>query len=190
MRCSQHRCSLVPRARGVAASPGVGVNLGSIQVDDVLSPGGGYDLPTLGVINTGDEALRYEVSVRYRADQDEQRPGEDWFSFQPQGFRLEPGESQPVDIRLTLPTGARPGAYFAHLEAHPVADDRGAIGVAAATRLSFTVDDAGWFSAQRHRLNRWLDEYGPWTYVIPGGLLAAFTIYKLGAAYSIDIRRR
>lgn len=124
-----------------AAQVGVGVNVGRISVDEVLSPGGSYTLPRIGVINTGGQASEYSVRVTYRADQEQERPPQSWFSFHPEVFRLEPGESQSVMPRVHVPPTARPGEYAALIEAYPVAEDRPgvAIGVAAATRVDFTV---------------------------------------------------
>jgi hypothetical protein len=95
------------------ADRGVGVNLGRIEIDDRLLPGGAYNLPTLGVINTGDEPGEYEVVITHQQDQREERPPEGWFSFQPQRFFLAAGRTQNVRIRLTLPAGAKPCDYFA-----------------------------------------------------------------------------
>ena len=55
----------------VHADRGVGVSLGSISIDEVLRPGGSYGLPVLGVLNSGDEASEYLVTVSY----DEQQAG-------------------------------------------------------------------------------------------------------------------
>jgi len=38
------------------ANVGVGVGLGKIQIDELLKSGGIYKLPSIPVINTGDEA--------------------------------------------------------------------------------------------------------------------------------------
>ena len=173
----------------VDADRGVGVNLGRIAIEDKLSPGGGYNLPTLGVINTGGEPGNYEVVISYVQDQKEMRPPASWFDFQPQRFFLEAGQTQSVRIRLTLPTGADPGDYFAFIEAHPIAESAGVtVGVAAATRLSFTVKPANWLEAQRVRLNRFIDENEPWSYVVPGAILAALVLLFTRRFFRIRLR--
>ena len=43
----------------VLGGVGVGVNLGKIEIDEPLKPGGIYNFPSIGVINTGDEAGDY-----------------------------------------------------------------------------------------------------------------------------------
>jgi hypothetical protein len=178
---------LAPAA--VHADPGVGVNLGRIQIDDRLAPGGGYSLPTLGVTNTGDEPGDYEVVISYVHDQKELRPPAGWVDFQPREFFLEPGQTQNVRIRLTLPTGADPGDYFAFLEAHPVAKGNGvSVGVAAATRLSFTVKPANWFEAQRVLLNRFIDDNEPWSFVVPGAILVLLLLLLVRKFFRIGLR--
>jgi len=102
------------------ASVGVGVNLGKINIDEPLKPGGLYTFPIIGVINTGDEEGDYAFEVTYHQDQPELRPEGEWFSFNPATFHLKAGESQNVEIKLSLPVKMKPGNYFAYLEAHPV----------------------------------------------------------------------
>ncbi len=158
------------------AAPGVGVNLGSITVNEALKPGGSYTLPAIGVINTGDEARVYEVSVQ--GIEGARQPDADWFHFDPAQFALNPGDTRDVDIRLVLPTGTSSGDYAAHLEAHPVNTGGQSVGIAVATKLSFHVQPASWLDAQRERFNRWLDESTPWSYLAAGGLVVAFLATK------------
>src|SRR5690606_14056062 len=103
-----------------------------------------------------------------------------WFSFQPDSFSLEPGQSRQVSVRIDLSRNAEPGEYFALLRAQTVGDGAAGteVGVAAATKLTFSVEPASWFQAQRHRLNRWLDDMAPWAYIAPLGLLAVFLVLK------------
>lgn len=170
--------ALMATASIARADVGVGVNLGRIEIDDELSPGGRYRLPTLGVINTGDEPGDYEVVISYLADQEEKRPPEDWFEFQLQRFFLEPGESQAVAIRITLPTGADPGDYFALIEAHPVSKREGVtVGVAAATKLFFTVKPSNVFSAWLLRISNFFEDGAPWSYLIPSVIVALILLY-------------
>jgi hypothetical protein len=164
-------------ASAAIADVGVGVTLGRVEIDDGLKPGGRYQLPELGVINTGDESGEYEVEVTYLEGQPQLRPPSRWFEFQPQRFSLEPGETQNVQISIVLPTGADPGDYFAYLEAHMVATGQGvAIGAGAATKLSFNIEPSNWFEAQRVRLNRWLDDASPWSVLVPGALMGGLVL--------------
>ena len=180
--------ALALTAGGANADPGVGINLGRIEITDRLSPGGAYDLPTLGVINTGNERGDYEVVISYLHDQPQARPPGGWFEFRPQQFSLDAGQTQNVGIRLTLPTGADPGDYFAFIEVHPVADGEGVrVGIAAATRLSFAVKPANWFEEQRVRLNRFLDENEPWSYIVPASILFALLLFLMRRYFRIRL---
>lgn len=104
----------------VFAKIGVGVGTGKIKVDEPVKPGSVYNLPSIAVFNTGDEAGDYEMGVAYHSGQPELRPDKEWFNFTPSSFYLEPNQSQSVAIRLTLPVKTQPGDYFAYLEARPV----------------------------------------------------------------------
>lgn len=151
------------------AKVGVGVGLGKIQIDEALSPGGIYNLPSLPVLNTGDEDGDYEVEVTYLSEQEELRPAGEWFSFSPQSFPLAAGESQLVDVSLTLPVDTRPGDYFAFLEAHPVVKAEGTtIGVAAATKLNFTVKPSGILGAAVERIRSFIETNAPTSYYVLG----------------------
>jgi hypothetical protein len=172
------------------ADRGVGVTLGEIVVEDRLAPGGSWELAHLGVLNTGDEPGAYEVTVSYADDAGAKRPPAGWFEFSPSRFDLAAGDSRMVDVQLTLPTGADSGEYFAYLEAHPVTDKEGvSVSVAAATKVSFTVKDAGWLEAQRTRVNRWLDENQA---LIFAGLAAALLVllYMKRNLIPFEVRRR
>lgn len=175
------------------AKIGVGVGLGKIQIDEKLSPGGIYKLPTLPVLNTGDEAGEYKVEVTYLSDQPELRPDASWFSLTPQSFPLDAGGSQLVDVSLSLPVDVRPGNYFAFLEAHPVAKGEGVtIGVAAATKLNFTVKPSGVLGAAIERIRSLLENNAPASYIIItviGAVLALSLLIIVGRKYlAVQIR--
>src|SRR3989344_2722681 len=175
------------------AKIGVGVGLGKVQIDENLSPGGIYKLPTLPVLNTGDEAGEYEVEVTYLSEQSEFRPEASWFTFTPQNFSLDAGGSQLVEISLTLPVDVRPGNYFAFLEAHPVARAEGVtIGIAAATKLNFTVKPSGVLGAAIERLRSLLENKAPTSYIVIGvigAVLALSFAVAVGRKYlAVQIR--
>lgn len=151
------------------AKLGVGVGLGKINIDEQLTPGGIYKLPSLPVLNTGDEAADYEVEVTFLSEQEQRKPETSWFNFKPQSFRLEPGKSQTVEVAMTLPVGTRAGDYFAFLEAHPVKKGEGVtIGIAAATKLNFTVKPAGILGAIIERIRTFLENNSPISYYVLG----------------------
>lgn len=174
---------------GVFASVGVGVNLGKINIEEPLKPGGIYSFPVIGVINTGDQAGDYELAITYHQDQPEIRPEEAWFDFSPASFSLSPGESQNVAIKLSLPVKMKPGDYFAYIEAHPVvvSGPGTTIGVAAATKTYFTVEPANLWQAVVHRVSSFFVLNAPWTYVVSGVVLGAIIIVLFRRFFSFNI---
>lgn len=176
------------------ASVGVGVNLGKIEIDQPLKPGGIYNFPSLGVINTGDEAGDYELEVTYHQDQPQFRPAQEWFVFTPSQFHLEPGKSQSVAVKLSLPMKVKPGDYFAYLEAHPVikAGPGTTIGVAAATKTYFSVMPANIWQAIYYKTSSFLVIYAPWTYVVLAVIIGAIiiAIFRKFFAFQVGIRKK
>jgi len=181
-------------AAGASAGVGVGVNLGKINIDKALIPGGIYNLPSIGVINTGDEASDYGLAITFLQDQPELRPAPEWFSFNPSQFSLEPGESKPVAVQLALPVKTEPGDYFAFLEAHPIvkAGPGTTIGVAAATKVNFTVAPANLWQAITHRISSFFGLYAPWTYVVLVVVIGAIliAIFRRFFAFQIGISKK
>jgi hypothetical protein len=165
------------------ASIGVGVGTGKVNLDQPLKPGGIYDLPALPVLNTGDEPSDYKVTIEYHEGQETRsdmglKPQAGWFDFTPETFRLEPGKVETVKITLTVPTKTTPGNYFAYLEAQPVVQKESgvaSIGIAAASKLYFTVAPSNIFVGIYYRFISIYGRYHPWDTiilaVIAGGLL-------------------
>ena len=177
------------------AGIGVGVNLGKIEIDEPLKPGGIYNLPIIGVVNTGDEEGDYELEITYHQDQPELRPSQDWFSFSPAKFHLEPGESKSVEIKLALPFTMRPGDYFSYIEAHPVAKQGPSgttIGIAAATKTYFTVAPTNVVSAVVWRVYSLFTVYAPWSYVILVVVIGAviIVVFRRFFNFQIGVRRK
>lgn len=163
------------------------MGLGKVAIDEELTPGGIYKLPTLPVLNTGDEDGEYQVTITFREDQEEFRPEEGWFTFSPQSFPLKAGESQQVEVSMTLPLGVRPGEYFAFLEASPKVSGEGvSVGVAAATKLNFTVKPANILQAIIERIRKLFENNAPASYIFVGVIVAAGALI-VGRRY-IDLR--
>lgn len=164
----------------VFARVGVGMGVGNIRIDK-LKPGGIYDLPFLVVYNTGDGPSDYEITISYHVAHPEIRPLPEWFTFTPSPFRLEPGKSQRVAVKLTLPVkGVEPGDYFCFLEAHPIMGEGEpgtvTIGVAAATKLYFSVIPANIWQAMYYRFLALWRRYVPWNWIVLALVLAATAI--------------
>ena len=181
------------------AKIGVGVGTGKITVDQPLKPGLIYTLPSLSVVNTGDEPGEYGVSIEYHEGQEQRadmglRPNKEWFKFEPESFYLEPGQSQPVQIKLSLPIkGVKPGKYFAYLEGHPVKKNVGgqtSIGVAAAAKLYFTVAPANIFQGIYYRFISLYSRYHPWDTIILALIFAALVLRFISKRFKFQIARK
>lgn len=177
-----------------SARIGVGVNLGKIELDEPLKPGGIYNFPSLGVINTGDEAGDYEVAVTYHQDQPQLRAEKEWFDFSPSQFHLEAGKSQSVAVKLNLPMKVKPGDYFCYLEAHPIikAGPGTTIGVAAATKTYFTVAPANIWQAIYYKTSSYFAMNAPWSYIILAVVITAIflAIIRRFFSFKINIRKK
>lgn len=134
------------------AKIGVGVGLGEIKPEAAFIPGSNNKLGPLPVINTGDRPYYYNLEITYDSRSLAEKPPSEWFSFHPQNFYLTSGQTQNVDITLKLPKEAAGGTYFAYIEARPVETPEGSkIGIAAATKLEFTVQSGAVLGATGSR---------------------------------------
>ena len=184
----------------VFARIGVGVGVGKIEVNKPLKPGMIYNLPSLPVLNTGDEPSNYGASIEYHEGQEQRadmglKPPQEWFSFEPAEFYLEPGQVQTVAIKLNLPVKTVPGNYFAYLEGHPIREAEPgvtAIGIAAAAKLYFTVAPANIWQGIYYRVASFLALYAPWTWIILGIVIAAIIIavFRKRFAFQIAIKKK
>lgn len=173
------------------ARVGVGVGTGKIIVDQPLKPGMINVLPSLTVINTGDEPSEYEVGVQYHTDQPEIKPERDWFIFSPAEFELGPGEAQVVNIKMNLPVNAKPGKYFAYLEGRPIKESTtpggATIGVAAAAKLYFDIAPANFIMGMYYRLTSFWKVYAPWTNIVAIVVAAAIVVLLFRKYFSFNL---
>lgn len=178
----------------VLARIGVGVGIGKIEVDKPVKPGGVYDLTSLVVLNTGDESSNYEITVAYQSEQPEFRPASEWFSFSPSTFYLKPGEVQSVGVKLTLPVKAKPGNYFAYLQGQPAKKINTAggasIGVAAATKLYFTVIPSNIFQGIYYRFISLYSRYSPWDTIVLSVIFVSVVIRFLSKKFKFQIAKK
>lgn len=182
-------CLIIPAS--AFASVGVGVGTGRISVNEPLKSGGIYNLPKVIVFNTGSQQATYSMSVTLNQTQPQLKPNPEWISFSPQTFSLAPGQSAVVTPTVHLPLVTKPGKYFGYLEAHPdktVKQGTTAVGVAAATKLSFTVIPYNFFLAILFHLIALYRLYEPWTQLATAAIIAGAVLLlinrhiKLGAA--------
>lgn len=155
----------------VYGSVGVGVGTGKIVLDELLKPGLGYELPPITVYNTGDEGSDYYLSIEFSTKEGKLESKQDWYIFTPREFYLNPRESQIVQVELKLPIrDVKPGEYFAYLTAQPVSDiseGSASVGVAAATKLYFSVISANIFQAIYFVVLDFIAKYRPWSIIVP-----------------------
>jgi P pilus assembly chaperone PapD len=183
--------SLFLLSESVSAKIGVGVGVGKITVEEDLRPGMIYQLPPMTVLNTGDEPSDYGVMVTHRENQPQLAPPEEWFSFSPKTFRLNPGEVQTINIRLNLPLKIPPGEYFAFLEGYPIKDSGGgatSVGVAAATKLYFKVKPANMVLGAYYRATSFWRTHQPWTNRVLAGLVIIFGLATFKKFFKIEVR--
>lgn len=175
---------------GVFATIGVGVGTGKITVKDKLKPGIIYDLPSLTVVNTGDEASEYEASISYHEKQKELRPDQKWFTFSPRTFQLAPGKAQSVKIRLDLPLNTAPGDYFAYIEGHPLKKSTNgstSVGIAAASKLYFAVVPASLFQAVYYKALALWTLYFPWSLILVAVIVLILVIVIFKKTFTLQI---
>ena len=176
------------------ASVGVGVGMGKIQVDKLLFPGQIYHLPPLIVKNTGNVPSEYNVSVDYLTDQTELKPDAEWFTYKPTQVYLTANSSKTVGITLTLPVNARPGEYFAYLQAQPMKADAAPgstyIAPAAAVKLYFTVATANVWQGIYYRFIYLYAQYSPWDTVILAIIIGAALVLVFKKYFKTKIRMK
>lgn len=175
-------------------SVGVGVGTGKIQVDQILKPGLIYTIPSLTVVNTGDEPGEYTVSIDYNGGQTELKPDKEWFSFEPLVFHLEPSVSKVIKIKLTLPIKITPGDYFAYVQGQPVQKTSTtggtSIGVAAAAKLYFTVAPSNIFQGIYYRFISVYSRFHPWDTVVLSVIFVAVIIRFLSKKFKFQIAKK
>jgi hypothetical protein len=174
----------------VQAKTGVAISPGKIYVDEPLMPGGNYVLHNVQIINNGDQPSNYEVVLARMQTQEELQIPDGYLRFSPQSFYLEPGKNQIVEVVLDLPVSAVPGDYYGLIEGHPVADETGStsIGVAAATKLYFTVKTANTLQGIGFAVYHFLVRNSPWTIIVPAVIILGLLIYYLSRRIKLDIK--
>lgn len=182
-------CALLLIASPAIAATGVSVDIGRIEITEVLSPGGAYNLPTIGVRNPGTEPTAYVMVANPVEDPARLAPPGGWFDFEPASLTLEPGEIRPVGVRLILPTDARPGDYIALVGAQIATQGGGAtVGAAAAARTTFTVQPASSLQAVAVWLERVLTDLFPWSVIVPAIAVGVFVLWLVRRRFTFGLR--
>lgn len=175
------------------ASTGVSVDIGRIDITQVLTPGAAYKLPTLGVRNPGTERTSYVMVANPVQDEARTSPPTIWFEFEPPTLELDPGETRAVKIRIVLPADAQPGDYIALVGAQIASQGGGAtVGAAAAARTTFTIQPSSDLQALGIWAGRVFTDLLPWSAIVPGAVALAGAAWFLRRRFTfrIGIERR
>lgn len=181
---------VIVRPSLVSADRGVRIDAGRIAVDESLSPGQTYHLPTLGVSDPGDERASYTMHVSQL--EGTRAPDASWFEFDPAAFDLDPGQTQPVTVTMRIPTSAEPGDYIALLAAQ-IGSNTGpgvGMGAAAAARLTFTVRPANELAALLNVLGSWFADNRAWVLPLAAVLGLVLGVWFARRHLSVEVRRR
>ena len=126
------------------ASVGVGVQASPVRLGSMAHRGERYALP-LDVVNTGTEA----EAVSMRVERLSRGPGlpvpPSWIQFAGPAVQIAPGKAARVSLELVVPGDAKPGGYLSDIVVSTSAAGQagtGHLGVAAATKLEFSVSSA------------------------------------------------
>ena len=132
-------------APAAQASVGVGVQAAPVRLAGAAQAGQSYQLPALAVINTGSEPEAITVRVERILPGPGQAVPPAWVQITGQGTRVAPHAEASIPLSLSVPGGAKPGAYLTELVAYGSAAIRAGsanLGAAAATKLEFRVTAA------------------------------------------------
>jgi hypothetical protein len=128
-----------------AASIGVGIQVGPVRLAGIAHAGQTYDLPPVYVVNTGTEPETVRLEVQRLSKGTGRDVPKSWFKPGQTDVHLDPKQSATIPVQLVVPAGATPGPYFSDVVAHGSASieaGQATLGVAAATKLQFTVGKA------------------------------------------------
>lgn len=160
-----------------AASVGVGIQAGPVRLAAGVHPGGSYVLPPVYVVNTGTQEESVVIRIEHLSPGSGRPVPPSWVHAGGPAVMLSARQSARIPLQLTVPAGARPGAYLSDVVAKAAASlpaGGASLGVGAATKLQFTVVP-GAVSAT------WLG--------LPGWLLPAAVAVVFAAAAGVAISR-
>lgn len=175
-----------------AATQGVRINIGRIDVNDHLVAGRTYHLPDLEVSNPGTEPAGYLMLATAVTGQTDGPIDAAWMSFEPSTFSLAPGQSQRVAVAITIPKDTQPATYGGLLKAQVTGSGTGvSVGVAAAARITFTTAPPdSTIDAIVIGVGGFVDATEPWPLVILIGLALLFAARIVVRRWDIRVERR
>jgi hypothetical protein len=128
-----------------AASIGVGIQVGPVRLAGIAHAGQTYDLPPVYVVNTGTEPETVRLDVQRLSKGTGRDVPKAWFKPGQTDVHLDARQSATIPVQLVVPADAKLGPYFSDVVAHGSASieaGQATLGVAAATKLQFTVGKA------------------------------------------------
>ncbi len=159
------------------ASIGVGIQAGPVKLSAAAHPGGSYALPPVYVVNTGTQQESLSITVQRVSAGAGQAVPASWIRAPGTAVQLAHNQAARIPLQLVIPATARPGAYSSDVIVRgsaAVPDGSAHLGVAAATKLEFTIAPGAaagsWFS-------------------VPGWVLFAAAVMVLLAAAALLMRR-
>jgi hypothetical protein len=124
------------------ASVGVGVQATPVVLGSEAHAGGSYALPPVLVVDTGTQAEKVTVRVERLSKGTGHAVPPSWVRATGPAVQLTPHQSAQIPLELVVPGGAHPGQYLSDIVvtgSAVVTAGRANLGVAAATRLEFSV---------------------------------------------------
>jgi hypothetical protein len=153
------------------ASVGVGVQVSPVRLGSMAQRGDRYAL-SLDVVNTGTEAEAVSMRVERLSRGSGRAVPPSWIQFAGPAVQIAPGRAARVSLELVVPGRARPGEYLSDIVATGSAAGQagpGNLGVAAATKLEFSVSSAPAQGASSFPVWMW--------WAIAGLLLLTVTVF-------------
>jgi hypothetical protein len=126
------------------ASVGVGVQVSPVRLGSMAHRGERYAL-WVDVVNTGTEAEAVSMRVERLSRGSGRAVPPSWIQFAGDAVQIAPGKAARVSLELVVPGRATPGGYLSDIVASGSAAGQagpGNLGVAAATKLEFSVSSA------------------------------------------------
>jgi hypothetical protein len=124
------------------ASVGVGVQAAPVRLGNVAHAGGSYALPPVYVIDTGTQPETISVRVERLSQGTGRAVPSSWVQAASSAVQLSPRQSARIPLQLVVPGSAKPGRYLSDIVvagSAVISAGRANLGVAAATRLEFSV---------------------------------------------------
>jgi hypothetical protein len=167
------------------ADIGTGIGANPLRLHSQAEPGGRYHLPSVLVVNTGNQVSNYVVRVKRLGQPKGHDVPASWIRFAHTRVRLGPHKRAVIPVVLMVPKGAAGGVYRSNVVVTTYTRRRGggaALGAAAADELSFAI------GAPSSSLWSWA-----WFSYLLLGLAATgviILIRRLGFRFHIERQRR